>query len=783
MHKPHLFAALCTLSLIVSACGSDAGKQGKVAAITETATFVAGGSIEQVWVTDANPGDVLVLADGNSNEVGRGTADRLGSLIYRNIAPGDGYTVRLVNGSSVDGTKPFRVLSEADVPDSSLYNQTLLGGAVNYVKMRDGIELAMTVRLPSGMTLVDGKIMNGTTEVGPLPTIIEYSGYQVAAPHDLLSAVVQAIGSGQPLNTSGDPLLPDTATVVGSLIAPILGFAAVSVQMRGSGCSGGDFQLFDLPTTYDGYDAIEVVAAQPWVKGGMVGMGGISFSGISQLFVGGTRPPHLAALSPMSVMDDIYDAPGFPGGIFNSGFAQSWLQERQDNAHPAPETGAQPYAVELVNEGDQHCIDNQKLRLQTQLIKTLIEKNPFRVPDLEDHRSPNRWADKIDVPVFLVGAYQDEQTGGHFPEMLHELDGNPDVWFSIQNGVHCDSLGPATFTRWMEFLNLFVGKQIPVMPALVPAASKTLYQQIASGSGSMDIPPTRFDSYTDVAAATAKFREDPRVRLLFENGGNPADLGSLQPMWEHGFDAWPLKEGVATSYYLGPNGTLTTAAPSTEEVSYTGDPLLRPLETLGGTGTGDSWSPLPGYDWAPVAAGAGLGFVTPVLTEDTLVIGTSSLDLALKASATDTDLQVSLSEVRPDGQEMYVQSGWLRASHRALDAAASTVADPVHTNLEADAKPVPQDTFDLARVQIYAVGHAFRAGSRIRVTIQAPGGERTRWAFDTIENGTITDTIQLGPSKLVLPLVPNVPIPTPLPPCPSLRGQPCRTYTPASNGG
>ena len=76
--------------------------------------------------------------------------------------------------------------------------------------------------------------------------------------------------------------------------------------MRGSGCSGGAFDLFGWPTTYDGYDAIETVAAQDWVKGGKVGMGGISFSGITQLFTAGTQPPHLAAVAPLSVTDDVY---------------------------------------------------------------------------------------------------------------------------------------------------------------------------------------------------------------------------------------------------------------------------------------------------------------------------------------------------------------------------------------------------------------------------------------------------------------------------------------------
>ena len=54
------------------------------------------------------------------------------------------------------------------------------------------------------------------------------------------------------------------------------------------------------------------------------------------------------------------------------------------------------------------------------------------------------------------------------------------------------------------------------------------------------------------------------------------------------------------------------------------------------------------------------------------MVGTGSVDLWLRSSATDTDLQVTLSEIRPDGLEYYVQNGWLRASHRKLDRRTST---------------------------------------------------------------------------------------------------------------
>ena len=184
--------------------------------------------------------------------------------------------------------------------------------------------------------------------------------------------------------------------------------------MRGSGCSGGAFDLFDLPTTYDGYDAVETVAAQSWVKGGKVGMAGISFSGITQLFTAGTRPPHLAAIAPMSVTDDIYQGTGYPGGIFNSGFAAVLDRGAHGRrASPRPE-GGQPYARDA-GEGRQALPANQRLRLQTQDALEAPARQP--VPHAVAVRAPlaGRLAKRATVPVFLVGQFQDEQTAGTSP--------------------------------------------------------------------------------------------------------------------------------------------------------------------------------------------------------------------------------------------------------------------------------------------------------------------------------------------------------------------------------
>ena len=80
---------------------------------------------------------------------------------------------------------------------------------------------------------------------------------------------------------------------------------------------------------------------------------------------------------------------GYPGGIFNSGFARSWIVERIADARPAPK-GGQPYARELVRRGDRHCRANQRLRLQTENALRIQRANPFRTPSLFGSERPDR---------------------------------------------------------------------------------------------------------------------------------------------------------------------------------------------------------------------------------------------------------------------------------------------------------------------------------------------------------------------------------------------------------
>ncbi len=756
---PRRRLAAAVLAGVASAGGFVAGTSAPSFAAS---LFQGHGSIDQAYVVGAKPGAHLTLLNGSGSKVGTGVADSLGGLIIRNLTPGRGFRFEETAPQRPE-TAPFSVLSTKSTPPPSFYSSQHLHAGLNYVRMRDGITMAATVRLPPGKTLADG----------PFPTVIEYSGYATAAPHSLIDAL-------EGKAPTSDPLLPDTATVVGSVIAPLLGFATVSVQMRGTGCSGGAFDLFGLDSDYDGYDVIQTVGAQSWVLHHKVGMVGISYSGISQFEVAGTDPPDLAAIAPLSSTDDLFST-GYPGGIYNSGFAKSWVAQRISDARAAPK-GGQPWATAEIAAGDTTCLANQSLHPEAQQLASLVGPDLTRVPSLFDQRSPAMWATHVKVPVFLVGALEDEQTGPQWPALITALGHDKNVYVTMLNGTHIDSLGPDTLSRWLEFLDIYVAGRVPTPDPFLSLLAPEVYASATGGGKAMPVPALRFTDAGSLSAAQADFAaQDPRVRVLFDNGGGDLGPGALQPTYEADYSSWP-PPGTVTRYYLGSGGTLSSSKDATAKATFRPDPSVRPATDLP---SGNAFAAQPPYDWTTVPAPNGVAFETPPFASAATIVGPASLDLWLRSSASDTDLQATVTEVRPgEAQEEYVTSGFLRAAYHTL-ASSSTVLDPVPAYLGSDRHDLPAGHYTLVRVPIDPIAHTFRAGTRLRIVISAPGGDRPAWAFATpATHGSVTDTVSLGgamPSSLVVNVVHGVDATTTIPACGALRGEPCRPYSKMAN--
>ena len=421
-------------------------------------SFTAVGSAEQVYVTGLPPNAQATLRGPGGTSVTQ-AADSLGGLLFRNVAPGNGYQVQLASGGPKSG--PITVHSDAAAPwDPGIYNQSIPDNGYTYLTTRDGTKLAIDVHPPTSPAGEPGvpsfihlpTFPANTSYLPPYPTLIEYSGYGYADPKGPVNGI--------------------------AVLANLMGFAVVDVNMRGTGCSGGAFDFFEPLQNLDGYDVIQTIANQPWVLGHKVGMMGISYGGISQLFTAQLRPPGLEAIAPLSVIDATASTL-YPGGILNTGFAVPWAQQRQQEAQPAGQglSGTQPYAEQQIQSGDQTCKSNQVLHGEAADLMAKIRANSTYNPPVADPLDPVTFVNKINVPVFMACQWQDEQTGGHCPDLAQHMTGTSRKWFTFTNGAHIDSLDPYTYDRWYDFLQLYVAHQAPIVnQGPTRAAAPAIYQ-------------------------------------------------------------------------------------------------------------------------------------------------------------------------------------------------------------------------------------------------------------------------------------------------------------------
>ncbi|HET8616945.1 MAG TPA: CocE/NonD family hydrolase [Actinomycetales bacterium] len=521
-----------------------------------------------------------------------------------------------------------------------------------------------------------------------------------------------------------DPTCND-ATNAAALVAA--GYAVLGVNMRGTGCSTGTFDAFTAQEWRDGAAAVEWAARQPWSTG-RVGMFGDSFPGITQLGVAGLRPPHLDAIAPFQVTTDLYRDVAYPGGIANTGFGAFW------GGFDQPFASYSGAVERAVASKDTTCAGAQPADVAaepTHNIALVGLQHPYD-DSFWRAREPGANVDRIDVPVLGCLTWQDDEVSSRSLSYLDELD-PARTWVVASNGYHgmCEVSAPRITKELVAFFDRFVRGDDN-------GFARTPHVQIWH------------DATTDAAG------NDVPSRVT--------TFGSLASMKVH-----PL------TLYFGPAGTLSLHPPKADQPPAT---YAYPGPALG-TEDGIVFGQHNLLWKAEEPPGASLAFTTAPLTRATEFFGSGSADIWLSSTAPDTDLQITLTEVRPDGQETYVSRGWLRASHRAVDASRSTALAPYQTDQEADARPLVPGQPTYMRIQLWPFDYVFHKGASIRLWIDAPTGETGGWSFDFIKDPAV-NSVYAGPhdpSALVLGQLTGNPAVVPLSTCDTVLSQPCRTNT------
>jgi predicted acyl esterase len=182
--------------------------------------------------------------------------------------------------------------------------------------------------------------------------------------------------------------------------------------------------------------------------------------------------------------------------------------------------------------------------------------------------------------------------------------------------------------------------------------------------------------------------KQPRVSLNIRRPGEKFTLRAE--------NEWPLARTQWTKYYLWPSGRLDTEVPQHERaISY---------ETTG----------------------EGLTFHTPPMTEELEITGPVAAKIWLSSNTKDADVFLALRVFDPAGQEVtFIGSndprtpiglGWLRASHRKLDANETLAYRPWHTHDEewplTPGQPVELD------IEIWPTSIVVPPGYRLGLTVR-----------------------------------------------------------------
>jgi hypothetical protein len=563
-----------------------------------------------------------------------------------------------------------------------------------YLTMRDGVRLAADVLRPT---------KGGVVHDERLPVVWTHHRYNRAF-------------------FRNDSLI-DYAAGFGRGVERLLhhGYVVAAVDTRGGGASFGTQQGFFMPDeARDAYEITEWLAAQPW-SSGKVGMVGRSYLGITQLFAASQAPPSLKAIFPEMYVFEWYPFI-YPGGVFRDDFFTQWqfLTHQLDNSLSFT-WGALRFGGVAPVDGPNGRLLRDSAIAEHSANRDMLEMwsgvpyrdavDPKTGVQILTERAPSTYLDRINaarVAVYGLAGWYDAFSRDAFLwfanlRVPQKLVIGP--WFHGQNqGFDLGAERHRWFDHWLKGID----------------------------NGILREPPIRY--YVMGAPEGRQWRTARR---------------------------WPVPGLTEASYYFregrsgsagSPNdGRLMRVAPGGAEAADS----LR-TDTTASLGPGTRWANTYGgalgYPDLSGNDAKGFTYTTSPLASAIEVIGHPVVHLWVTSTARDVDAIVYLEEVDPSGRSHYVTEGVLRASHRALGTPPfANFGLPWPSSRRSEVQPLPEEPAELV-FDLLPTAKRFRAGHRIRVTVQGADRDTHRAVYPGGRPMVTVYRDRGRPSRIVLPV-------------------------------
>lgn len=481
------------------------------------------------------------------------------------------------------------------------------------------------------------------------------------------------------------------------------GYAHVIANLRGTGGSGGTFGFLDAQERRDMYDLIEWVAAQPWCDGN-VGMIGISYFAMSQLEAAVERPPHLKAIFPVAVTADLYEAASHHG-LFSSSFVTPFLAmtgltaERSDKLWRSLPVSLVRRVLHTPRLHKKFATMNGEsaVTMLRQLIKLPHNPHPWDELWLDaavNHPTHDEWWDERNL----------------LP-LLKEID------IPVYLGCDWENVPlhlPSTFAAWKGLSDNACVRMGMLDKFGLTWPWESMHTEALAW----------YDHW--LKGRDTGIVEGPPVRYFLPEAGD----------WRTA-ESWPPPEATHREFALRADGAL-----GEDE----GEPGSRDYLVLG-SGLGRAKP-------SAIDPPALLAWTSAPLTDELDMVGDIELRLVASATAMDTAWMVTLQDVAPDGEITDVTAGWLRASLREVDEAASSPGAPVLPCRNPQAVPIGQDVE--YRIPLVPNARRFQSGHRIQLVLTSDDQDPSTPAimgFRHASVGTSSRNTVRSSSRLLVPVL------------------------------